>query len=282
MEIEENKDYMLIKNAENFNIKDTLYSGQMFRFQAKNKGFIVQSGSEVAEIEQLDAKNIKISSKNLKYFKNFFDFDTDYDIILKNLEKFDYLKDALNFSRGIRMLKQQPLETLICFIISANNQIPRIQKSVEFICHRFGSPLENGLFSFPTLMQLSKASVQDFLDAGTGFRAKYLKSTIDKLVSGFDLEKVRLLPTEKAKEELMTLSGVGPKVADCVLLFGLNHQDVFPVDTWIAKVYNDLFETETNRIKMRKKLVETFGNYSGIAQQYLFYYKRENDRRKKQ
>ena len=121
MEIEENKDYMLIKNAENFNIKDTLYSGQMFRFQAKNKGFIVQSGSEVAEIEQLDAKNIKISSKNLKYFKNFFDFDTDYDIILKNLEKFDYLKDALNFSRGIRILKQQPLETLICFIISANN-----------------------------------------------------------------------------------------------------------------------------------------------------------------
>jgi len=268
--------HIYISEADTFDIESILHSGQMFRFEQKNNTWLVQSGQQVAQIEQIDAKNYKITTKNPKYFVNYFDIQTDYDIIILDLMKVDFLKPALKFSKGIRILKQEPLETLICFIISANNNITRIKRSVKYICEHFGNKLDDGLFAFPTLEQLSKATVKDFTQAGTGYRATYLVKTIQELQNGFNLECLKELPTEKAKVELIKLAGVGPKVADCVLLFGLGHSEVFPVDTWIAKVYNDCFGKENNRLKMRKELVQTFGKLSGIAQQYLFYYKREN------
>ena len=276
-----NDSEMLIEDAETFDVKQTLESGQVFRFSENNNEFFVQSLDKVAKICKLSAKKYLLSSKNLNFFENFFDFSTNYDIIIARLEKFDYLKEALKFSRGVRILKQAPLETLICFIISANNNIKRIKKSVAFICEHFGSPVEDDFFAFPTLPQLSKISEQDFVRAGTGYRAPYLVKTIKMLCDGFDLEKLRNMPTQQAREKLLTLAGVGPKVADCILLFGLGHKQVFPVDTWIAKVYNDFFGAETNRAKMNKKLIETFKDDSGIVQQYLFYFKRENENGRK-
>jgi len=269
------EDKIEITESNTFDIKSILESGQMFRFKQIKNEWIVQSGDKVAKICQLDDKKYILKSKNLKYFENFFDFQTNYDIIQTELSKFSYMRPALEFSKGVRILKQQPLETLICFIISANNNISRIKKSVNYICEHFGKKLDENLFAFPTLDELSKITEKDFILAGTGYRAPYLVKTIKELKNGFGLEQLKLIPTEEAKQKLLNLAGVGPKVADCVLLFGLEHKKVFPVDTWIAKVYNDYFETETNRIKMRKKLVETFGDLSGIAQQYLFYYKRE-------
>ena len=165
----------------------------------------------------------------------------------------------------------------MCFIISANNNIKRIKKSVNYICEHFGQKLEDGNFSFPTLSELKKISENDFVLAGTGYRAPYLVKTIQMLCDGFDLMELKNISTDEAKQRLLTLPGVGPKVADCVLLFGLGHKDVFPVDTWIAKVYNDYFDkNEKNRQIMRKNFCKTFGDLAGIAQQYLFYYKREN------
>lgn len=271
------KDKLIIKNTKTFDIKSILDSGQMFRYRFENGSYIVQSGDKVAKITCLDDKNYMLSSKNLKYFENFFDLNENYDIIISRLEQFSFLEPALKYSRGVRILKQQPLETLICFIISANNNISRIKKSVNYICEHFGENLEDGNFAFPTLEELLKITEKDFVLAGTGYRAPYLVDTIKKIKDGFDLDKLKTMPTEQAKQKLLTLKGVGPKVADCVLLFGLEHKKVFPVDTWIAKVYNDYFDkTEKNRHKMRNNLVNTFGDLSGIAQQYLFYYKREN------
>ncbi|MBR1925588.1 MAG: hypothetical protein IJ837_01900 [Clostridia bacterium] len=269
------EDKIEITEANTFDIKSILESGQMFRFKQTENEWIVQSGDKVAKICQVNDKKYILKSKNLKYFENFFDFQTNYDIIQAELNKFSYMRPALEFSKGVRILKQQPLETLICFIISANNNISRIKKSVNYICEHFGQKLEENLFAFPTLDELLKITEKDFMLAGTGYRAPYLVKTIKELENGFSLEQLKHIPTEEAKQKLLTLAGVGPKVADCVLLFGLQHKKVFPVDTWIAKVYNDFFEHETNRIKMRKKLVGTFGDLSGIAQQYLFYYKRE-------
>ncbi len=275
MQITEKENEILIENAEYFDIKSILESGQMFRFVKKNGTYLVQSGDKVAKIIHLGAKNYKILTENKKYFENYFDFQTDYAIIQKKLGKFEFLGQALEFSKGVRILKQQPLETLICFIISANNNIARIKKSVSYICQNFGTKLGNNLFAFPTLKQLELITKEDFIKAGTGYRADYLVKTITMLKQGFPLENLKNYQTEEAKQKLLTLPGVGPKVADCVLLFGLEHKKVFPVDTWIAKVYNDYFEKETNRVKMRKNLVQTFGELSGIAQQYMFYYKRE-------
>lgn len=272
---------MLIEEADTFDVKQTLESGQLFRFEEKNNEFLVQSLDKVAKICRLSDKKYLLSSKNLNYFVNFFDFSTNYDIIITRLEKFEYLKEALKFSRGVRILKQAPLETLICFIISANNNIKRIKKSVAYICEHFGSPVEDGLFAFPTLQQLSLITEDDFVKAGIGYRAPYLVKTIQMLCDGFDLDCLKNMPTNQAREKLLTLAGVGPKVADCILLFGLGHKQVFPVDTWIAKVYNDFFGAETNRTKMNRKLIETFGDDSGIAQQYLFYFKREKENGRK-
>ena len=271
------KDKIVIEDLKTFDIKSILDSGQMFRYRIENGCYIVQSGDKVAKISYIDPQKVVLSSKNLNYFVNFFDFNTNYDIILSELERFKFMAPALKYSCGVRILKQQALETLICFIISANNNISRIKKSVNYICNHFGKKLDDENFAFPTLDELSKITEKDFVLAGTGYRAPYLVKTIKSLKNGFDLERLKTIPTEEAKKELLSLPGVGPKVADCVLLFGLGHKKVFPVDTWIAKVYNDYFDkNEKNRQKMREKLVETFEDLAGIAQQYLFYYKREN------
>ena len=259
-----------------FDIKSILDSGQMFRYRFENDAYIVQSCDKVAKICKIDDQKWVLSSKNLNYFANFFAFNTNYDIILTELSKFKFMAPALKYSCGVRILKQEPLETLISFIISANNNISRIKKSVNYICEHFGKKLDEGGFAFPTLDELKKISEHDFVLAGTGYRAPYLVKTIKMLCDGFDLNALKELSTDEAKLRLLTLPGVGPKVADCVLLFGLGHKRVFPVDTWIAKVYNDYFDkNEKNRKKMRENLCKTFGDLAGIAQQYLFYYTRE-------
>ncbi len=267
---------ILISNAHTFDIRAILHSGQMFRFEQNANIWLVQSRDKIARIEQTGASSYKITSDNTEYFINYFDLKTNYDIILSELENFEFLRPALEFSKGVRILKQDAFETLICFIISANNNIERIKKSVRYLCENFGNKLGNKLFAFPTLEQLSKANIKDFQQAGTGYRAKYLAQSIKILQNGFDLNGLKQLSPEQSKKELQSLAGVGPKVADCVLLFGLGYSRVFPVDTWIHKVYNEHFGKEHNRLKMREHLVEIFGDLSGIAQQYLFYYKREN------
>lgn len=271
--LEENK--IVVTNLNEFNITHILECGQVFRFVKTNEGYIVFSGEKLAEIKVFKEK-VEIYSKDINYFVNYFDLDTSYTDIKNKLAKFTVLKPMLESAYGIRILKQNPIEMIISFIISSNNNIKRIQLIIDRICRKFGTMQGNeNYYAFPSLKQLEKASVEDFKQCGAGYRASYLYKVVREL-KNFDIKEVYSLNSENAIEKLLSLSGVGPKVADCILLFGFNKQDCFPVDTWIKKVYNEYFALEkTENVKqIRKELVNIFSNLSGYAQQYLFYYKR--------
>ena len=171
-------------------------------------------------------------------------------------------------------MKQDPFETIISFIISSNNNIKRIQKILFAIREKFGNKIED-YYTFPTVEQLLLATEQDFKNLGAGYRSKYLEIVVKQL-SKIDLNSLNSLSTEELNKELLKLMGVGQKVADCIMLFGFGRGDVFPVDTWIEKVYCAYFEEEHDRVKIRRNLVNMFKQNSGYAQQYLFYSQREN------
>lgn len=270
--IDENK--IVVTNLSEFNITHILECGQVFRFKKENNDYIVFSGENYAKIKTLQDK-VEIYSSNLNYFVNYFDLDNDYTFIKNELSKYEILKPMIKSAYGIRILKQDPLEMIISFIISANNNIKRIQIIIENICKKFGTKIDEEYYAFPTIKQLEKASIEDFKECGAGYRAKYLYNVVRQL-KNFNIEEIFTLNSEIAIEKLLNLSGVGPKVADCILLFGFNKQDCFPVDTWIKKVYNEYFGVvKTDNVKqIRKDLVNIFKNLSGYAQQYMFYYKR--------
>ena len=273
-----NKDNIEVFDANTFEPESILTSGQLFRFGVLDNGtWWVNSGSDRAEIVKIDSNHYKILTSNPNFFVNYFDFLTNYDMILERLGKFEMLRPALDYGKGVRLLRQPLLEVIVNFIISANNNIPRIRKSVTGLCEKFGSKTDWG-YAFPTIEQLSQATEQDFTQLGCGYRAPYLVDTIKKLQNGNVLSSLKNAEsTEQARQILLSLKGIGPKVADCILLFGLNRYDVFPVDTWINKVYTDEFEgKETNRKKISQWFVDKFGADSGYCQQYLFYYKRKD------
>ncbi len=184
------------------------------------------------------------------------------------------MKKAIEFVYGIRILKNDVFETVISFIISANNNIKRIQNTLFKMREMLGEK-KGEYHAFPTFEKLKKQNADFFKSIGCGYRAEYLVKVLTQ-TNPDQLEKWKDLPTEILKQNLLQLAGVGPKVADCILLFGYSKQDVFPVDTWIEKVHNEYFGEECNRLKIRKNLVERFGDLSGYAQQYLFYFQRSS------
>lgn len=272
------QDCIRLKNADTFDPESTLTSGQLFRFGAlaPNKWWVA-TGAEYAVLEQTGDATYVIHSSHPAHFVEFFDFETDYDGILSRLSGFEVLHPALEYGRGVRLMRQPLCEVIINFVISANNNIPRIRKSVEAICERFGEKTAWG-YAFPTIEQLARATEEDFASFGCGYRAKYLVETIGRLKDDGIVEALENAPnTHAARQILLSLKGVGPKVADCILLFGLGRYDVFPVDTWIDRVYREDFGGAlSSRQKIADWFVEQFGADSGYCQQYLFYYKRKN------
>ena len=271
--IENNK--IIVTNLSEFNITHILECGQVFRYEKTNAGYIVFSADKMAEIKVFEGF-IEIISTDPNYFVNYFDLNTSYTNIKKELSAFSVLQPMLKEAYGIRILKQNPIETIISFIISANNNIKRIQQIINKICVKFGAKQQDlNYYAFPTLTELKQATVEDFKALGCGYRANYLYKVVREL-ENFNINEIYNLNSEDALNKILSLSGVGPKVADCILLFGFNKQDVFPVDTWIKKVYNDYFtQIKIENVKeIRKILVNIFKNNSGYAQQYLFYYKR--------
>ena len=267
---------ILVQNKEDFNTEHIFECGQFFRYKkiSENHYIAFSQDKKVEVFEKEEGFILKCAKEDKDYFQNFFDLNTDYSAIKNTLStKYSLLQNAINFGRGIRILKQDILETIISFIISANNNIKRIQKSIEFICENAGEK-RNGYYSFPRLEKLCLLDESFFVKAGLGYRAKYMVQAISQLQE-INLEESKKLPTNKLKQLLESLSGVGPKVADCILLFSYSRKDVFPVDTWIRKVYVEDFKgKENNRKKIALALVEEFGELSGYAQQYLFYFKR--------
>jgi N-glycosylase/DNA lyase len=211
----------------------------------------------------------------------------NYEDIKDKLSKIDdNLKIAVQYGSGIRILNQDLWEMIISFIISANNNIPRIKGIIERMSKKYGNEIitTNGCYyTFPTPEQLSNASVQDLRDLGLGFRdIRIYETTKLVLEKKVDLEELHNMNTEDARNLLLTLSGVGPKVADCILLFStLKRFDVFPIDVWVRRVMNDLYihnpiEKKVDKKEIKKLADAKFGSIEGLAQQYLFYWKREN------
>lgn len=268
------KDKIIINDKQEFNPKQILECGQVFCYQKIENNYEIYSGEKYAKIIE-NENNIEIITDDVNYFINYFDLQTDY-ASLKNMfiSKYPKIKKAIDFGSGIRILKQDPFETIIGFIISANNNIKRIQKSMFAIRQNYGNKIGN-YYTFPTKEKLLLATELDFKNMGVGYRAKYLVTAVKQLQE-FDFDKMYQMSTKELNEKLLSIMGVGQKVADCIMLFAFSKGDVFPVDTWIEKVYCTYFEEEHNRVTIRKKLLETFGQNSGYVQQYLFYSQREN------
>lgn len=265
---------IIIPEPVDFNIKHICECGQMFRFEDKTSHFAVMSSKFASIVYENDKKSIIIESENVKYFENYFDLQKDYAIIKSELQKTPILKKAIDFGYGIRITKQELLETIISFIISANNNIGRIKKTLNLLCQNFGQNMGD-YNTFPTLEVLKQITSQDFEKMGAGYRANYLCSTIEKLDEQF-LKNLKEMDTTSAYQSLIDLKGVGNKVAECILLFALGKTDVFPVDVWMNRVCEQDFNLKQgSRMQKSKAMVERFGSLAGYAQQYLFYLKRE-------
>ncbi len=268
--IEKNK--ITIFGKEDFNPEHILECGQIFSFYKDESGnYVVLSTDRRAKLVETD-EGFVIETTAPKYFEEFFDLKTDYSGIKKKLSNFEILKQPIKYGYGIRILKQNLFETLISFIVSANNNIKRIKMILNRIREKYGKRM-NGFYAFPTREELLKATEADFAQLGAGYRAKYLYGVLRQVDENTLLQWDKL-PTKELRRNLISLIGVGPKVADCVLLFGFGRGDVFPVDTWIEQMYDRFYTHIDNREKVRENLVAEFGELSGYAQQYLFFFMR--------
>ena len=280
-----------ISNQDSFELTHIFDCGQCFRWNIEEDG----SYTGVFKNNVLNVKK----ENGILYFKGicegniekvveeYFDLKRDYKQIKEILSKVDdNLKTSIEYGKGIRILNQDLWETIISFIISANNNIPRIKGIIERLSQKYGNEIDwnnKKYYTFPTAKQLENVSAQDFRKLGLGFRDIRLYETtrmvLDNKINLEDLHNEK--DTLKVREKLLELSGVGPKVADCILLFStLKRFDTFPIDVWVRRVMNELYiknedETKVNKKDIEKIANDKFGNLAGIAQQYLFYWKRE-------
>lgn len=266
---------LILERPKCFNLKDIFECGQVFRYTRVNDSeYNVISRNQFANIKQ-NREQIVIDSTDNEYFVNYLDYYTDYKAIIDSIIELPLIEKAILNCDGTRILKQDSFETIISYIVSANNNIPRIKSILNNLAKHFGKD-KGEFYAFPDVEDLRGIDADDFKKLGLGYRNVYLKNTVD-LISNkvVDINKLNILETAEAKNELLKLSGVGPKVADCILLFGYYKLDVFPVDTWIKKIYKDIFDKEEKNTKViSENLVNIYGNKSGYAQQYLYYNKR--------
>lgn len=265
-------------DCEYFNIADTLTCGQVFRFKQFDKGFLINSADKIAYVYTLGNKTI-VECDDENYFFNYFDLNNDYQKIAQKATSFNIplLSRSVEKCKGLRILKQNKEEMIFSFLISQNNNIPRIKSIIEKICSQLGDKMYSpwgSFFSFPSAQKIASCSPSFFRSLGAGYRDTYLVETA-KSIEANGISNLENLPDNELKKQLLKFKGVGGKVADCILLFAFNKTNSFPVDTWIEKVYREDFGgVETNRDKICKYFVGLFGNYSGYIQQYLFHGKR--------
>lgn len=280
-----------INNIKSFELKDIFDCGQCFRWNKEEDN----SYTGVFEENVLNVKKQNgtvifkgICKNNIKdTVEYYFDLNRDYEKIKETLSNIDEnLKTSVAYGSGIRILNQDLWETIISFIISANNNIPRIKGIIERLSKKYGKEINyNGkkYYTFPTPKDLKDVTVKEYRDLGLGFRDIRLYETTKMILEKkVDLEELKTNKnTLEVRNKLLTLSGVGPKVADCILLFSsLKRFEVFPIDVWVRRVMNDLYIKNEDETKVSKKQIENiakekFGSLAGLAQQYLFYWRRE-------
>ena len=277
--------YVVLEGVKNFNIKQVVECGQCFRWKkVTDSNYIGVAYGRVIEVVQEDDK-IQILNTTEEDFNNiwqeYFDFDRDYSEVKDKLIDDELLKKSMEFGYGVRVLNQEPFEILISFIISARNSIPVISKTINNISKKYGTKLQykgEDYYTFPTIEQLSIATEDDIRETGASFRSKYIVDTVRRLKDGeLSLEEIMALNDDECHTKLQEFKGVGAKVADCVMLFSMKKTSAFPVDVWVKRAmiyFYDAKDSSLNKIRIFAR--DRFGELSGFAQQYLFYYAREN------
>lgn len=284
MNVLQENNSIILKNIDDFNVTHVFDCGQCFRWDRINdNSYIGVAKNKVIVVEQTN-DSVILHNTNIKDFNelwiDYFDLNRNYSEIKANLSKDKVLKKAINFGYGTRILNQEIFECLISFIISANNRIPMIKRAVKNISQMFGDSIfYNGkeYHAFPTCEQLSKASIEDLEKCGVGFRAKYIKNAVnDILDKKVNIENLKDISIYEAREELQKIVGVGPKIADCVLLFSAKQSEAFPVDVWVKRIMEYFYSDKELKLNEIQNMGQDFfGKYAGFAQQYLFYYARE-------
>ena len=273
-----------IKLKNDFDLEATISCGQIFRFEKQIDGsYDAILNDRVINVKQ-DNDYLYVSSNNeddlIDVVTKYLDLETDYNKINEQIKKMDKnITSAVDFSKGLTMIKQDPFEASMAYIISANNGVPQITSALNNIAKRYGRKVlfnNKEFYLFPKYTDLKNVSVDDYRNCKVGFRDKYLKSFVDKINNNeLDLNKYYKMNTKDALEDLQKNNGIGPKVASCILLFAYQKYDVFPVDTWVKKVMKQTYGIEGEN-KIREFAKRTYGKYSGLAIQYMFNYGRNN------
>lgn len=285
MNIKEEKNKIIITEQPDFEPSHIFECGQAFRWEKeKDNSYTLVANGRVINVAK-ENEDIVINNTNEEEFyniwKDYFDINTDYSNIKLNLDHDDIMKKAIEFGHGIRILNQDEFETIISFIISANNRIPMIKKVIENLSINFGDKIGeyNGktYYSFPTTEQLANAPIEVIRDCKAGFRSERIKEAAKRIIEEKDIVyNLKSKSYDEALEYLMTYNGIGNKVANCVLLFSMKQFSTFPVDVWVRRVMQELYVPKTTSDKEIRKFAEDkFGDISGYAQQYLFYFARE-------
>lgn len=298
---------ILLKGVQHFHPRHIFDCGQCFRWTSLNeekthyRGIV---GNKVLDV-RIAGQEVFLSGLSEEefqvFFRRYFDFGRDYGTVKRALRKDPLLKKAIAFGSGIRVLQQEPFETLISFILSSNNLIPKIREGIRRLSETYGRRMEHGgetYYTFPTAEELSVATEEALRAMGLGYRAAYIEKAAklafaasrlqqekktrelteeEQELASYDLTYLRSLPEEACLKGLMKFPGVGLKVADCIMLFSMGKTGAFPVDVWVKKAMVYFYEAEPKSLpKMRSYAKERFGDHAGFAQQYLFYYAREN------
>ncbi|NLD16502.1 MAG: DNA-3-methyladenine glycosylase 2 family protein [Tissierellia bacterium] len=287
LEININENKIILQGQDSFEPEHIFECGQAFRWDREADGsYTVVAHERVINVSSF-GKDVIIKNTNIedfeKIWKNYFDLETDYIKIQNTFNKDEIMQEAIEYGKGIRVLNQEPFETMISFMVSANNRIPQIKKSIGLISQYYGEKIEtiNGIdyFSFPTPEALASARPEDLREyCRVGFRDERIVKTSKLIYDGtYNIEAFMNMEREQIRKSLVELPGIGPKIADCILLFAFKKKDSFPVDVWIKRVMETLyFGKEVNKNLVSELGREKFGEYAGVAQQYLFYYGREN------
>jgi len=268
-----------------YDLDATLNSGQAFRWE---KHFETWTGVIGRNRVRLRSKPDAITAEtdqevsDWSWLENYLQLNVDLPALLQTFPEDEPMRAAVTVCRGLRLLRQDPWECLASFILSSTKQIVQIRQIIGTLCERFGEPLHalqpsRMLYSFPSPARLAQATEAELRACKMGFRAPYLLAAAKAIDAGaLELGGLHSLPVDSARIELMRLSGVGRKIADCVLLFGYGAQTAFPIDVWIAKALRQLYfpRRKPNFQRLQHFAATHFGPYSGYAQQYLFHYMR--------
>lgn len=281
----EEKNKISIEKIKDIDLNHTFECGQCFRWNKnEDESFTGVVKGRVVNMKFKDNVLI-INNSDFEDFKSiwfeYLDLGRDYGDIKQKINKDKVMDEAIKFGHGIRILKQEVKEVLVSFIFSANNRIPRIMKSVEILSDMYGNEIKYDgkiYHSFPDLRSISESELCKMQECKAGFRCKYIIEASKLIEQGIiDMSLLIKMDTDKSRKELMKLPGVGPKVADCILLYSGTKHDVFPTDVWVKRVMEELyFKREATFKEINDFSKEYFGEYAGFAQQYLFYYAREN------